>query len=177
MPLKQFILAPRISSYPGAEAKAREVLRWLVKEEIVQPFPSRCVPYATGYAPAAGVSKVLTGPLPTQGLQIVTERCLFMPEQGFSGKARCPECRKPIGEPLLEHLEEWVAGETENFTCPECGHEDDINGFAFEQMCVFSDLGFIFHGWNGDALAPSFIEALAARVGYDLSRVHVWSLS
>lgn len=80
---------------------------------------------------------------------------------GVSGGGRCAECRREVGEALFESLEEWMPGQTDNFTCPECGHEDDINGFLFLQPCGFSNLGFIFNNWAEAGFKPSFIEAFA----------------
>src|SRR5690606_10598196 len=104
-----------------------------------------------------------------------TKRCIYTPMRDFEGDARCPECRAQVGEVLLEHLEIWMPGETENFICPECGHEDDINGFPFSQPCAFSDLGFIFNNWPGQYMRSEFIEEFAERLGYPVALVHVVS--
>lgn len=66
-----------------------------------------------------------------------------------------------------------MPGETDNFTCPECGHEDDINGFLFLQPCAFSNLGFIFNDWAAARLRPAFIEEFAERLGHPVSLVQV----
>jgi exodeoxyribonuclease VII large subunit len=50
-------------------------------------------------------------------------------------------------EAVARAVEDWMPGHTDNFTCPLCGHEDDINGFLFLQECGFSNLGFIFNNW------------------------------
>ena len=36
---------------------------------------------------------------------------------------------------LFDSLDEWMPGDTDNFSCPQCGHEDDVNGFLFLQPC------------------------------------------
>ena len=75
--------------------------------------------------------------------------------------------------PLFDSLEVWWPGETDNFTCPECGHEDDINGFLFLQPCGFSNLGFIFNGWVEAGLRPAFVEEFGERLGFALRQVRV----
>lgn len=180
---QQFIIVPKISSYPGAQSRARVIQRWLVERGIIAPQLSACgsAPgrLAYGIGPRAAEvlepagAALLPYELARNGVEIVTDRCIYTPERGFEGRARCPECRKQIGEALLEHLEEWMPAETENFTCPECGHEDDINGFPFSQPCGFSDLGFIFNNWPGRYFRRSFIEEFTERLGYPLALVEV----
>jgi len=38
----QSIIVPRISSFPGHERKAQQILRWLAKREIVAALPTTC---------------------------------------------------------------------------------------------------------------------------------------
>ena len=180
---QQFILVPQISSYPGPEARARKILRWLVERDIVAAQLSRCGigPGGLAHAMAAGAARVLNLPdgvelplgQPRNGLEIVTRRCIYTPVAGFEESARCPECRAEVGEVLLEHLEAWMPGETDNFTCPECGFEDDINGFPFSQPCAFSDLGFIFNNWPGQYFTRAFLDEFAERLGFPVSLVQV----
>lgn len=54
-----------------------------------------------------------------------------------------------------------MPGRTDNFTCPLCGHEDDINGFLFLQPCAFSNLGFIFNNWAEAGFKQSFLDEFA----------------
>lgn len=180
---QQFIIVPQISSYPGPEAGARKILRWLVARGIVEAQSSRCGRGAggLGHAMAPGAARVLDLPAgvelplgqPRNGLEIVTERCIYTPVEGFEGRARCPECRAEVGEVLLEHLEEWMPGETDNFACPACGFEDDINGFPFSQPCAFSDLGFIFNNWPGRYFVRAFLDEFAERLGFPVTLVQV----
>ncbi|SDU29163.1 sugar ABC transporter ATPase [Geopseudomonas guangdongensis] len=180
---RQFIIVPQISSYPGAEARARKILRWLVERDIVEARLTPCGIGAggLGYAMAAGAERVLDLPpgvalplgRPRTSLEIVTERCIYMPERGFARRARCPQCRREIGEALFEHLEEWMPGETDNFECPECAFEDDINGFVFAQPCAFSDLGFIFNNWPGEYFLRAFLDEFAERLGFPIRVVRV----
>ncbi|UVE16781.1 sugar ABC transporter ATPase [Pseudomonas sp. LS44] len=184
---QQTILVPQVSSFPGPEAKARAMLRWLVQQNIVEGYLSACVGALPrqGYALAAGAERIVQVPAgktlndclpfgrPVNGLEIITRRCIYMPETGFRSQARCPECRAQVGTVLLEHLEEWMPGDTDNFICPHCAFEDDINGFPFTQACAFSDLGFIFHNWDAACFSASFLKEFAARLGFPLSVVQV----
>ena len=62
---------------------------------------------------------------------------------------------------MFESLEDWMPGRTDNFTCPLCAHEDDINGFLFLQPCAFSNLGFIFNNWAEAGFKQSFLDEFA----------------
>lgn len=177
----QCILVPQISSVPAHEAKAQQMLNWLVRREIVAALPTTCGQGGNGmaYAIAAGARRVVEHPQylpfgqPHNGLEIVTRRCIYTPTRDFREEAGCPQCRQEIGEPLFESLEEWWPGETDNFTCPECGFEDDINGFLFLQPCAFSNLGFIFNGWSAAQFRQEFLDAFAERLGFALRVVQV----
>ncbi len=176
---QQTILVPQISSFPGHEARARVILRWLVQQQIVEELTSTCgsIGHRMAYAVAPGARRVVERPqaLPfdraIKGLEIVTKRCIYTPTENFLEEAGCPECRQEIGEALFDSLEQWMPGHTDNFICPQCGHEDDINGFLFLQPCGFSNLGFIFNNWGDARFTPAFLDEFAARLGYPLSLV------
>ena len=178
---EQIILVPRISTLPEHEARARLLLRWLVKREIVAELPSTCGALGNGMAHAigAGARRIVERPelLPfgqaLNGLQIVSKRCIYTPTEGFLEEAGCPECRQEIGEALFDSLEDWMPGHTDNFTCPLCGHEDDINGFLFLQECGFSNLGFIFNNWAEAGFKQSFIDEFADWLDQKISWVKV----
>ena len=184
---QQSIIVPQISSYPDPEGRARKVLRWLSQQRIVEPQLSTCVEGGSGmgYALAEGARQILELPagvtagqvLPfgrqINGLAVMTKRCIFTPERGFLGEAGCPECRREVGETLFDSLEDWMPAGTDNFTCPECGHEDDINGFLFLQPCGFSNLGFIFNNWDGAYFKADFLAQFAERLGYPVRLVQV----
>lgn len=181
METRQLILVPQISSVPGHHALAGRMLRWLVRQDVVEALPSA---FARGgnrmvHALAPGARKVAEHPghvplgQPRTGLEIVDKRCIYTPAHGFLGEAGCPDCRREIGEPLFESLESWWPGETDNFTCPECGFEDDINGFLFLQPCGFSNLAFIFNGCTEAGFDRAFLAAFADRLGYPVRVVRV----
>ncbi|WP_407362651.1 sugar ABC transporter ATPase [Pseudomonas luteola] len=177
----QLILVPSISTLPGHEAKALSALRWLIRRGIVQEQVTTCGRGSRGmaYGIAPGAERVVKYPErlpfghPVNGLEIITRRCIFTPDKGFKEEAGCPECRQEIGEALFDSLEDWMPGHTDNFRCPECGHEDDINGFLFLQPCGFSNLGFIFNGWAKAVFQPTFLEEFAERLGYGITQVTV----
>ncbi|HAP28093.1 sugar ABC transporter ATPase [Stutzerimonas kunmingensis] len=175
----QAIIVPRISTFPAHEAKARMILRWLAERRIVEALPTTCGRGVggMGYAIASGARSVVQHPerLPfgeaINGLEVVTKRCIYTPTRDFAEEAGCPECRREIGEALFESLDEWMPKQTDNFTCPECGFEDDINGFLFIPACGFSNLGFIFNGWGEAGLRQSFLDEFAERLGFKVALV------
>ncbi|MHA6494235.1 sugar ABC transporter ATPase [Pseudomonas borbori] len=178
---QQAIIVPQISSFPGHEARARVVVRWLVQQNIIEPQLSTCgrTFKQMGHAIAPGARAVVEQPQllpfnqPVNGLEIVYKRCIFTPTSGFLEEAGCPQCRQEVGEALFDSLEEWMPGHSDNFSCPQCGHEDDINGFLFLQPCGFSNLGFIFNNWAQASFKPAFLDEFAARLGYPVSVVRV----
>lgn len=178
---EQIILVPRISSLPEHEARARLLLRWLVKRDIVAALPSTCGALGNGMAHAIGAGarliaerpELLPFDQPLNGLQIVSKRCIYTPTEGFLEEAGCPECRQEIGEALFDSLDEWMPGDTDNFTCPQCGFEDDVNGFLFLQPCAFSNLGFVFNGWGQAGFRQAFIDEFVERLGCPLAQVSV----
>ena len=174
----QAIIVPRISTFPAHEAKARMILRWLAERRIVESLPTTCSRGVggMGYAIASRAQRrAASGALAfgeaINGLEVVTKRCIYTPTQGFAEEAGCPECRREIGEALFESLDEWMPRQTDNFTCPECGHEDDINGFLFIPACAFSNLGFIFNGWGEAGFTQAFLDEFAERLGFAVALV------
>lgn len=177
----QAIIVPRISTVPAHEARARMILRWLAERRIVEALPTTCGRGAArmGYAIASGARKVVKHPellpfgRPINGLEVVTKRCIYTPTRDFAEEAGCPECRREIGEALFESLDEWMPRQTETFTCPECGFEDDINGFLFIPACAFSNFGFIFNGWAEAGFTQAFLDEFAERLGFAVALVEV----
>ncbi|MDY2565121.1 sugar ABC transporter ATPase [Pseudomonas syringae] len=177
----QSIIVPQISTFPGHEARARLILRWLVKLDVVEPELTTCgrTYNKMAYAVASGAKRVVKNPdaLPfgqvVNGLEIVTKRCIYTPLNDFAEEAGCPECRREVGEALFDSLEDWMPGHTDNFTCPECRHEDDINGFLFLDACGFSNLGFIFNNWLDASFTQTFLDDFAERLDRPVSCVNV----
>lgn len=177
----QCILVPNISTVPGHEALASRMLRWLLHKNVVDSQLSTCgaIGNRMGYATAAGARRVARVPErlpfdePVNGLQIITKRCIYTPGEGFNEEAGCPHCRREVGEPLFESLDEWYPGHTDNFMCPLCGFEDDINGFLFLEPCGFSNLGFIFNGWHPAGFTDAFIASFSDQLGFAVRQVNV----
>ncbi|WP_028696686.1 hypothetical protein [Pseudomonas cremoricolorata] len=177
----QRILVPRQSTVLAHEARSRAIIRWLVREKVIDETLSTCGSTGNrmGHALAPGARKIALRPerLPFErqanGLEVVLNRCIYTPTEGFLEEAGCPECRREVGEPLFDSLEEWMPGLTDNFMCPLCGHEDDINGFLFLQPCAFSNLGFIFNNWGEAGFTPAFLEQFADWLDQPLAVVQV----
>lgn len=177
----QAIIVPRISTFPGHETKAWAILRWLVRLDVVAELPTTCGLGGArmAYAIGEGARRVVEHPerlpfgLPANGLEVVTRRCIYTPTRDFREEAGCPECRQEIGEALFDSLDEWMPGETDHFTCPECHYEDEINNFLFLQPCAFSNLGFIFNGWAEAQFRPGFLEQFGERLGFPVALVRV----
>ena len=180
---RQFMLVPLISSHPNPEACAQKILRWLVGLNVVavRPVASGLRPGHCVYPMKEGALRILDVlddfPLPidtpTTGLEFITERGLYTPEPPFARRARCPECRHELGTPLFESLERWIANETDNFECPRCGFEDDVNGFTFAQPCAFSNLGLVFHNWPSQYFLKGFLREFPARFGFPMRIVEI----
>lgn len=178
---QQRILVPQISTFPNHEARARLMLRWLVQRNVVEPELSTCgrTGNRMAYAIAPGARRVVLHPdrlpfgQPVNGLEVVTKRCIYTPTKNFLEEAGCPQCRKEVGEALFDSLDEWMPKVSDNFTCPLCGFEDDINGFLFLQPCGFSNLGFIFNNWGEAGFKPSFIEEFGERLRFGVREVVV----
>jgi Zn ribbon nucleic-acid-binding protein len=170
--ITQTILVPRLSRVPAHEQTAQRALTWLVRNEIVTDVPTTCGSSGSGmaYSIGRGARGVVTNPErlpyaePVNGLEIITRRCIYVPTKDFREEAGCPECRKEVGEPFFENLDEWMAGDTDHFECPECGFEDEVNNFLFLQPCGFSNLGFIFNGWGGTSFTEDFLDDFAGRI-------------
>ena len=177
----QSILVPKISTLPVHEPRARAIVRWLVRKNIIEEQLTTCgrTGNRMAHAIAPGAREVVLHPQalpfgePINGLEIITKRCIYTPAKGFLEEAGCAECRKDVGEALFESLEDWMPGRTDNFICPECGHEDDINGFLFLQECGFSNLGFIFNNWAEAGFKQSFIDEFAEWLDLPVSWVKV----
>ena len=87
----QNILVPRLSTLPVHEPRARAILRWLVRKDIVEEQLSTCGRSGNrmAYAIGPGARNVVEQPdllpygQPVNGLEVVTDRCIFTPVDGF----------------------------------------------------------------------------------------------
>ena len=133
----QSIIVPKLSTVPVHEARARAILRWLVREKVVEEQLTTCgrTGNRRGHALAEGARKVALHPekLPfgeqVNGLEVMLKRCIYTPTEGFLEEAGCPECRREVGEPLFESLEEWMPAVS---VAPSCGVRD--GGASMESL-------------------------------------------
>eukprot|EP01030_Chromulinospumella_sphaerica_P016893 gene16893-16710_t len=106
----QSILVPKISTLPVHEPRARAIVRWLVRKNIIKEELTTCgrTGNRMGYALADGARAVVLHPEalpfnePVNGLEIIYKRCIYTPAKGFLEEAGCPECLKEVGEALFD---------------------------------------------------------------------------
>jgi len=172
-------IVPKLSAYPNREAKAKEILEWLVSVDIIKPALSDCsLGQGGGYAISQGAKQVTTEPeylpfgLVANGLEITTKRELFLAGENGMDELICPNCKQNIASQDWDFLNEWVSNISNNLTCPACNVSSDIQKFKFTPEWGFSDLGFTF--WNWPSLADDFIEEFKQRLGCDIDIVHAW---
>ncbi|UOQ73985.1 hypothetical protein [Hymenobacter cellulosilyticus] len=170
-------IVPALSAYPGKEDKAKEILNWLVAEDIIKPTLSDCVLSASGgYAIAEGARAVIgsakRGPfdLAVNGLEIVTERQVF--DTGGNGVEEliCPSCDQDLAAEDWSFIDDWYQGHTNDVVCPVCNTAADIHLFRFTPVWGFSDLGFRF--WNLPDLTEAFINRFQQKLGCTVSVVY-----
>ena len=83
----QSIIVPKISTLPVHEPRARAIVRWLVRKNIIEQELTTCGRTGNGmaYAIAPGAASVVLHPeaLPlgeaVNGLEIITKRCIYTP--------------------------------------------------------------------------------------------------
>jgi hypothetical protein len=88
---QQAIIVPKISSFPGHEARARAIVRWLVQQNVIEAQLSTCgrTFNKMAYGVAPGARRVVERPQllpfaqPVNGLEIVYKRCIFTPLHDF----------------------------------------------------------------------------------------------
>ena len=177
---RQLILVPQISSVPAITPWQAACCAGWSARTWSKPCPVPSLAAATAWStpsrrgPQGRRTPRACAPGPAAHRPGDRRQALHLyPARGFLGEAGCPDCRREIGEPLFESLENWWPGETDNFTCPECGFEDDINGFLFLQPCGFSNLAFIFNGCTEAGFDRAFLAAFADRLGYPVRVVRV----
>ena len=79
-------IIPTLKDYPEREAKAKEILDWLVEKDIVKHELSDCILSSNnGYAISNGAKNIVEEPenlpfdLTTNGLELITESRVFDP--------------------------------------------------------------------------------------------------
>jgi hypothetical protein len=165
------------SRYPNNTEKAREILEWLIANDIVEPVPSDCVLGSeSGYAVSKGASLVVTepdylrlGPGQVNGLSVSTERTVFNTGQNGLEELICPNCKNDISQEDWDFLDPWASGETDDLACPSCGKPNEIHDYTFKPEWGFSNLGFEF--WNWPPFKQEFIDDLKRRLDCDVNIV------
>ena len=172
-------IVPKQSSYPNKEEKAREVLDWLISLDCVKPEKSDCVlSREEGYAVSDGARNVTNKPdylpfgLITNGLEITTERQVFLTGENGINELICPSCNKDISGEDWDFLNDWSKSKSDNIICPLCNVGKEIHSYNFSPAWGFSDLGFTF--WNWPELKESFIRDFKNRLLCDINIVYTW---
>lgn len=170
-------IVPQVSSYHNRVAKAKEMLNWLVEDDIVKPTLTSCVlGFDGGYAISGGAKNVIgsanrhTFSLDVNGLEIITERHIF--DTGGNGieEIYCPACQQNLAEEDLGFLEKWYEGNLNDVACPVCDTTNSIHQFRFTPQWGFSDLGFKF--WNWPDLTEDFVSRFQQKLGVNVSVIY-----
>ena len=169
-------IVPKHSNYQNKESKAKEILEWLISEDIVKPTISDCVLGSNmGYSISAGAKMVTNDPLDlpfdliTNGLEIITERNVFHTGENYVDELICPSCKDDIAFEDWE-FDSWIKENTDNMICPLCKSESGIHSYIFRPDWGFSNLGFTF--WNWPTFTDKFIEVFKLKIGCDVSIVY-----
>ena len=144
----QSIIVPKISTLPVHEPRARAIVRWLVRKNIINEELTTCgrTGNRMAHAIAEGAREVVLHPQalpfgePVNGLEIVTKRCIYTPAKGFLGEAGCADVARKSAKRCSKASKTGCPG-ARTISLPACGHEDDINGFLYLQECGFSNSG------------------------------------
>jgi hypothetical protein len=161
------------SDAPKLGATIRE---WLIAEGVIQADPSDCVLGGDGYRPGSvlglaiepgDVDRYALRRLLTNGLEIITERALFI---GWMEALICTRCNQTIDysefEPVISTaIQNWFSsGVGDRVDCPRCGMGVPLTEWRFDPPVGFGNLGFKF--WNWPPLKTSFIAEVARRLGH-----------
>jgi hypothetical protein len=170
-------IVPRQSSYPDNKVKAKEILDWLISQDIVKPTLSDCIlSSVNGYEISYGARRVTTLPdelpftLITNGLEIITDRQVFHTGSNGMADCICPNCKVNIATEDWSFFNEWNEHKSNSLTCPLCNVATDIHQFKFSPNWGFSDLGFTF--WNWPDFTEDFIIEFRQKLGCDISIIY-----
>jgi hypothetical protein len=168
-------IVPKTSTYPNREHRAKEILKWLVSLNLVNPLTSDCVLGAKGgYSISSGAINITTEPdlLPfdysVNGLEIITDRQVFHANE--LEQLICPSCGKDISKEDWDFFNEWSEGLTNDLTCPYCKTPSEIHQYKFNPQWAFSDLGFRF--WNWPPFSKTFIIAFQQKLECDVDIIY-----
>ncbi|WP_280433863.1 hypothetical protein [Nocardia carnea] len=172
----------------NSKALAADILDWLISVGVVVAERDDCVLGAeSGHRPGPAADTVVdsTGwsssfhTLLTNGLAIVTERCVFNSGQGMPTAVTCPRCDSATAlvddfyEPIPgiwemfvdEGAFAWAAGrDMLTVPCPICAEQVDLADWTWaDDYFALGYLGFTF--WNWPPFRPDFIAEFGRRLG------------
>ena len=166
-------------------AKAEEIVKWLVEEQIIESTLSDCVLGGDGYRLLPELAKFceygteyLNPDLIVFGLEIITQKNVFHPGGNGNDFVTCPACQTCESDicdmqktsHFLDLVNVWYEEESELVPCPYCQKEISIADFVFEPTWGFSDLGFTF--WNTPPFHEDFIKEFERRLGCPIRVVY-----
>lgn len=186
-------IVPKISNYANNKAKAEEILTWLIKLDVVKSEMTDCT-YASdnlGYEISEGARVVTTDPgdeyvdldehgkiigsrpieeylpfsMEINGLQIITERSIYISDEGYVESIMCPKCETELDINEID-LDAWLNNSNNYQTCPNCKKEIEVNEFNIDPEWGFSDLGFKF--WNWPPFTEEFIEKFKEKLNCEI---------
>jgi hypothetical protein len=146
-------IVPNIADYPDREAKAKQIIEWLVNIEAVNPIKTDCILSSElGHPIDKGAFKLVDEPeyLPfsfrCNGLEVVTDRTVFHAGENGLDSFVCPKCNENIV------TNEWSLDDYDQtgnslLLCPLCNNTSDLNDYIIEPTWGFSNLGFTFWNW------------------------------
>ncbi len=168
-------LVPKKFRYPDNEAKAKEILDWLISNDIVKSEISDCTLNGKGYSVSEGAKAITDSPntlpfrLKTNGLSVITDRWVFYAGLGDIEALICPKCNEDIAFEDWD-FSPWSENKTDVLTCPSCNSGTEINQYQFDPAWGFSDLGFIF--WNWPSFKEEFIEEFRKKLDCEIAIVY-----
>ncbi len=156
-------IVPKKSEYDNNNAKAQEILNWLIAKDIVKGELSGCIlSENSGYSVSEGARDYTDFPdelpflLSANGLEIITSREVFHTGETGMEKCICPSCGEDISQEEWSFIEYWFCHDTDESLCPICDTYIDIHKLRIEPAWGFSNLGFKF--WNWPDFKPDFIK-------------------
>lgn len=177
-------LVPAKENWENPAEKAQEIINWLIDLEVILPTQTDCVlGDEKGFPPHSHCHKILQHTkddlffdLKTNGLEVITERHLFMNWSGYD-RMECPNCGNDAMEAEDEWQDavgKWLEGENPEVECPVC-HESAPPGYyrMYDDdylSCALSNLGFTF--WNWSEFTATFLQDFEVRLGASLKVIY-----
>lgn len=177
-------LIPAKESWEDAEAKAKEIVDWLIQLEVIRPERTPCGPEGElAYPPHQHCHKVLQHfgdddflNLTENGLEVTTDRNLFMTWDGYE-KIICPECNNDVVEvedEIQMAIGEWLEGGEPIVECPKCHGTSPVGHYRFYEddflAGAISNLGFTF--WNWSEFSAEFLSDFEVHLGSSLKVIY-----